>query len=216
VPPLLRSRLFVIVLVPFDSELSTKGDHPRSEYFVGGCAEERNTLPILMTFLFLMVRLNLMSEFPVGKMNLEVLVASSDADNRSVLVDILGRSGAKSLIAGNVDEVQRILAELSIDLVFCDDVLPGGGFQYVLLLAKTIGGGVPLVLSSLLGDLGRYLEAIELGVFDFIAPPFGAADVNSIIARIGQNSLSSRPAEGTRLPFGRKPVGRRTSVAYEC
>jgi DNA-binding NtrC family response regulator len=169
-----------------------------------------------MTFLFLMVSLNLMPNFPVGEMNVEVLVASSDADNRSSLVDILGRSGVKSLIAGNVDEVQTILAELSIDLVFCDDVLPGGGFHYVLLLTKTIGGSVPLVLSSFLGDLGRYLEAIELGVFDFIAPPFGAADVNSIIARIGQNRLSSRPTEGTRPPFARMPVGRMTSMAYEC
>jgi DNA-binding NtrC family response regulator len=169
-----------------------------------------------MTFLFLMVSLNLMPNSPVGKMKVEVLVASSDADNRSSLVDILGRSGVNSLIAGNVDQVQTILAELSIDLVFCDDVLPGGGFHYVLLLTKTIGGGVPLVLSSFLGDLARYLEAIELGVFDFIAPPFGAPDVNSIIARISQNRLSSRPTEGTRPPFARMPVGRMTSMEYEC
>lgn len=154
-----------------------------------------------MTFLLLMVTLNVMSEFPVGKMNVEVLVASSDAENRSVLVDILGQSGAKSLVAGNVDEVQAILAERSIDLVFCDERLPGGGFHYVLLLTKTIGGGVPLVLSSLSGELDCYLEAIELGVVDFIAPPFGAADVNSIIGRIRQNCpsrLNGRKSATTR------------------
>ncbi len=168
-----------------------------------------------MTFLFLMVTLNLMSEFPVGKMNVEVLVASSDAGNRSVLVDILDRSGAKSLIACNVDEVQTILAERSIDLVFCDERLPGGGFHYVLLLTKTIGGGVPLVLSSFLGELDCYLEAIELGVVDFIAPPFGTADVNSIIGRIRQN-CPSQLREGTRPPYGGMPPERMITVAYDC
>jgi DNA-binding NtrC family response regulator len=148
-------------------------------------------------------------------MNVEVLVASSDAENRSVLVDILGQCGAKSLIAGNVDEVQTILAERSINLVFCDEVLPGGGFHYVLLLTKTIGGGVPLVLSSLLGELDRYLEAIESGVFDFIAPPFGAADVTSVIGRIRQNCLS-RPAEGSWPPWGRKRPQRMISMTYDC
>jgi DNA-binding NtrC family response regulator len=156
-----------------------------------------------------------MPKFPVGKMNVEALVASSDVENRSVLVDILGQGGARPLIARNVDEVQTILAKRTIDLVFCDEVLPGGGFHYVLLLTKTIGGDVPLVFSSLLGELDRYLEAIELGVFDFIAPPFGMADVNSIIDRVRQNCLS-RPTEGIRPPSGRKPPDRMISVAYEC
>jgi DNA-binding NtrC family response regulator len=152
-----------------------------------------------------------MPKFPVGKMNVEVLVASSDVENRSVLVDILGQQRAESLIASNVDEVQTILAKRPIDLVFCDETLPGGGFHYLLLLTKTIGGGLPLVLSSLLGELDCYLEAIELGLLDFVAPPFRATDVNSIIGRILQNR-PSRLTEGTRPPFCRKLPERMISV----
>jgi DNA-binding NtrC family response regulator len=147
--------------------------------------------------------------------NVEVLVASSDEENRSLLLDILGQCGAKSVIARSVDEVQTILAERSVNLVFCDKVLPGGGFHYVLLLTKTIGGGIPLVLSSPLGELDSYLQAIESGVFDFIAPPFHAADVNSIIGRIRQNCLS-RPTEGPWPPSGRKLPERMISMAYDC
>jgi DNA-binding NtrC family response regulator len=148
-------------------------------------------------------------------MNMEVLVASSDAENRCVLANILAQCDAKALIARNADEVRAILAKVSVDVVFCDETLPGGGFYYVLLLTKTIGAGVPLVLSSLLGGVNRYLEATELGVFDFIAPPFDTADVNSIIGRIRQNCLP-QTMEGTRPPSDRRPHERMIRVAYDC
>jgi hypothetical protein len=41
--------------------------HTLSEYFVGACAEKPNTLPVLMTFLFLLVSLDSMPEFPVER-----------------------------------------------------------------------------------------------------------------------------------------------------
>jgi DNA-binding NtrC family response regulator len=142
-------------------------------------------------------------------------VASSDREKRSALVSILGQCGVKSLIARNVDEVQATLARLSIDMVFCDETLPGGGFHFVLLLTKTIGAGTPLVLCSLLGDVDRYLEAIELGVFDFIAPPFRPADVNLIIASVRQ-ICTSNLTEDARSAFGRRQTHQMTQMVYDC
>jgi DNA-binding NtrC family response regulator len=146
---------------------------------------------------------------------LEVLVASSDGEKRSALVSILGQCGVKTLIARSVYEVQAALAGLSIDMVLCDETLPGGGFRFVLLLTKTIGAGTPLVLCSLLGDVDRYLEAIELGVLDFIAPPFRPADVNLIIASVRQIRTSNL-TQDARSSFGRRQPQQITQLVYDC
>jgi DNA-binding NtrC family response regulator len=146
---------------------------------------------------------------------LEVLVASSDAEKRNALVSILDQCGVRALTAKNVDEVQAALAGLSIDMVFCDETLPGGGFHYVLLLTRTIAEGVPIVLSSLLGDVDRYLEAIELGVFDFIAPPFRSAEVNSIIGRVRQ-TCKTKMGEKDLATFRRKQPHQTMPLVYDC
>ena len=87
---------------------------------------------------------------------LGVLVASSDAGKQTVLVDILAQCGLEPMTATNVGEVRAALAQRPVHLVFCEDALPEGGFREVLWLAKATGSEVPLVVSSLLGEIDEY------------------------------------------------------------
>jgi DNA-binding NtrC family response regulator len=91
-----------------------------------------------------------------------------------------------------MSEVRAVLAERPVHLVFCEDGLPEGGFREVLRLAETAGSDVPLVVCSLLGELDEYLEAMQLGAFDFIAPPYRRVEVESIINSVRQDYLSKR------------------------
>jgi DNA-binding NtrC family response regulator len=139
---------------------------------------------------------------------MEVLVASSDAETRTALANILGQFGMTPLIVVNVDEVRTALTRLSVDLVFCDESLPGGGFHQVLRLTKAVGSGVPLVVSSWLGDLDEYLEAMRMGVFDFIAPPYRHIEVESIVksayqARPSRKTVAARPRALLEVPISR-------------
>lgn len=102
---------------------------------------------------------------------LQVLVACSHVERRIELVENLARCGLEAMIAADVNEVRAVFAQGPVHLVFCEDGLPEGGFREVLRFAKTTGSGVPLVVCSLLGELDEYLEAMQLGGFDFIAPP---------------------------------------------
>lgn len=129
---------------------------------------------------------------------LQVLVACSHVQKRSALVAILVECGLKATTAANFREVRAVLTQNQVHLVFCEDDLPGGGFRGVLRLTKAIGSGAPVVVCSLLSDLDEYLEAMGLGAFDFIAPPYRGAEVESIVNSVRQTYLS-RAMGGNRL-----------------
>jgi DNA-binding NtrC family response regulator len=129
---------------------------------------------------------------------LQVLVACSDVERRTALVGVLTQCGLEPLTAENVSEVRAVLTQRPVHVVFCEDELPYGGFREVLRLMKATGSEVPLVVSSLLGELDQYLEAMQLGAFDFIAPPYSRTEVESIVNSVRQNYLSKQVG-GTQL-----------------
>src|SRR5258707_1428876 len=105
-------------------------------------------------------------------MNLiQVLVVGSAVGKRKALVDILEECGLEPVIASNLGEVRNILGRRPIHVVFCEDNLPDGGFREILRLVKANRPEVQVVLSSMLGDVDEYIEAMNLGAFDFVAPP---------------------------------------------
>jgi DNA-binding NtrC family response regulator len=126
----------------------------------------------------------------------ETVVACPDAGRRTSLLDILGQCGLQPKSVASLSDVRDVLSRSPVHLLFCEDVLPDGDFRDALWLAKATG--VPLVVTSLLGELDEYLEAMELGAFDFIAPPYRQAEVESIVSSVQQNYLPTA-IEGTLL-----------------
>src|SRR5258708_34443470 len=106
-------------------------------------------------------------------MNLiQVLVVGSAVGKRNALIDILEECGLEPVIASNLGEVSNILARRPMHVVFCEDNLPDGGFREILRLVKANRPEIQVVLSSMLGDVNESIETINLGAFDFIAPPY--------------------------------------------
>lgn len=112
---------------------------------------------------------------------IQVLVVGSDVGNRSALVDILEECGLEPVIASNVKETGNILARRPTHVVFCEDNLPDGSFREILRLVKATRPESQVVVSSKLGGVDEYIEAMNLGAFDFIVPPYRDADVVSVI-----------------------------------
>jgi DNA-binding NtrC family response regulator len=109
------------------------------------------------------------------------LVASSDVERRATLAKILEECNLEAVLASSVEEVRIALTKGSVHLLFCEDNLPEGDFREVLRVAKAIRPEAQVVVASLLGGWGMYLEAMQLGAFDFIAPPYRDAAVRSIV-----------------------------------
>ncbi|HMK23352.1 MAG TPA: hypothetical protein VK466_13540, partial [Terriglobales bacterium] len=81
----------------------------------------------------------------------QALVACSDQERRAALLDVLRECDLDPKPVTTLCEVRDALVQGTVHLVFCDSTLPDGDFHEALYLAKALG--VPLVVTSLLGDL---------------------------------------------------------------
>ena len=97
-----------------------------------------------------------------------VLVACSDPARGTALVEFLARFGCEPLIAADINEVRAVLAQHSLQLAVCEHDLPESGYREALSLAKATGSEVLVVVCSRLSDTDQYLEAMQLGAFDFV------------------------------------------------
>ena len=107
----------------------------------------------------------------------QVLVVSSDPEDRRVLTAILNREGWDTICASRVSECRDALAEPNISLVFCDRRLPDGVYRDVLAITRSLSRNVRLVVTSRLADWDEYLEALRYGAFELIVSPCRRSDV---------------------------------------
>ena len=112
---------------------------------------------------------------------IQVLVVGSDVEKRTAIVDVLEECGLEPVIASNLEETRNILARRPMHVVFCEDYLPDGGFREVLHLIKATRPEIQVVVSSMLANVDEYIEAMNLGAFDFIAPPYHGAEIVSVV-----------------------------------
>jgi DNA-binding NtrC family response regulator len=112
---------------------------------------------------------------------IQVMVAGAEGGRRTSLVNVLTECGLEPVVASTLQEIHTILSQQTVHVMFCDDNPHGGSFREILPLVKTARPEVQVVVSSMLRDLDEYIEAINLGAFDFVAPPYRGADIVSIV-----------------------------------
>jgi DNA-binding NtrC family response regulator len=114
----------------------------------------------------------------------QILLVSSDLENRKRLTGILNREGWDTICVSRVSECREVLANQNIGLVFCDRRLPDGTYQDVLAITRSLSQNVRLVVTSRLADWDEYLEALHHGAFDLIVSPCRPSDVVWTITQV--------------------------------
>ena len=110
---------------------------------------------------------------------------------------VLERQGLETARAQNCEEAQRILSHANPPpLVFTDTTLPDGLWADVLALAAQAAEPVNVIVVARLADTRLYVEAIEAGAYDFVAPPFAAADLAYVVRCAADNVLGRRVGQG--------------------
>jgi DNA-binding NtrC family response regulator len=82
----------------------------------------------------------------------QILVASSELENRRALAGILTKEGYDTICVSRVSECQEALSAQNVTLVFCDRRLSDGTYRDVLGLARGSKQNVRVVVTSRLAD----------------------------------------------------------------
>jgi len=101
----------------------------------------------------------------------EVVVASSDLQNRLRLTKMLAQQGIDAIHASTVDQCQQVLNAPKVGLVFCDRYFSDGNYPDVLAAVAGSAKRVPVVVMSAHMTSAEYNQAKSRGVFDVIPSP---------------------------------------------
>ncbi len=130
----------------------------------------------------------------------EVLVAASDAENRSALAKMLSRMGLRAAISSSVKEARDILSTRAVSLVFCGEKFADGSYQDVLRAVRRTPEKAPVVVSSHSHDWYEYLEALRLGAFEFLDGPVRPVDLEMIVRYAYRRADASERYQRLRQP----------------
>jgi two-component system NtrC family response regulator len=127
---------------------------------------------------------------------LRILLVHHQEEPWDGLTPLLEWQGITTFRARNCAEAERALGSSESHLlVLTEPVLPDGTWAEILALARRMPSPVPVVVVSRYMDVDLYLDVLEKGAWDFIVPPFHAADlayvVNGAILSIPQARLVS-------------------------
>ncbi|MGE5505424.1 MAG: response regulator [Actinomycetota bacterium] len=128
-------------------------------------------------------------------MSAHILVVDDDAEICRLVTGLLEREGFRATAVGDGVAMRHALAAGGIDLVVLDLMLPGeDGLSLCRdLRART---DLPVIMLTAKGTEGDRVAGLETGADDYLAKPFGAAE---LLARIRAVLRRARPRQGSEV-----------------
>lgn len=147
----------------------------------------------------------------------KILVVDDDLELRQLLASYLNKHGFDTLLAENANDLEKLIARFSPDLVVLDRMMPGRDGLTVCRDLRSSGEDVPVVLLTAKDEAVDRIMGLESGADDYLGKPF---DPRELLARI--EAVLRRKAGPSALkpnaafefgPFEFDPVTRQLSRA---
>lgn len=122
----------------------------------------------------------------------DVLVASSDVEERRNLVRIFEGLSLNVISCNGLSQANEVLSNQPVDLVFCDDSLSDGSYRDLLSTRKPREKAPRIVVTSRTWEWEEYLEAMRLGAFDVVRRPWHPTDVEMVVITAMREDLQTR------------------------
>ena len=113
-----------------------------------------------------------------------ILVVDDEENAREGLSKILSKEGYSVETAANGKEAIDIIKDQSLDLVITDMRMPMmDGFE-VLREIKKLNETIGVIMVTAYGEVESYLEAINLGAFEYINKPVRVNELKRVITKV--------------------------------
>jgi DNA-binding NtrC family response regulator len=129
-----------------------------------------------------------------------ILIVSSDQDERLNLSRVLVQHGCEAICACNIREGLESLEKQAVDLIFCDSEFVDGSYREFLNGVRALKNKTRVVVTSRLADWDEYLVAMRLGAFDMIALPCRPTDIQWLLIQASREERNRLRSSGVPLP----------------
>jgi len=122
---------------------------------------------------------------------INILIIDDEEDMRNLVEMYLENSGFSCHLARNSQEAFNIIANIPIDLIMLDIMMPGeDGFQ---ICTKIRGKhDIPIIFLSAKGEEWDKVKALQLGGDDYIVKPFSPGEMIARIHAVLRRSKGSK------------------------
>lgn len=134
---------------------------------------------------------------PNKKKPLYVVLVGSDIQSEELLTSLLREKGLVPVPSSSLKETQFLLARRETALAICH-ASPNDGTFRELLRAIGSGSRVPVIVCADSFDARLYLEAMDLGAFDYFTYPYYKDEVEWVVG----NALRQASKHASTPPVG--------------
>jgi len=111
-----------------------------------------------------------------------ILIVDDEPNIRRVLGAVFAKAGYEVFTAENGRKALDVIsAELSIDVMLCDLIMPDLNGVEVLRSAKEMNPQLSVVMITAHGTIRTAVDAMKLGAFDYITKPFDMDEIKLIV-----------------------------------
>ena len=133
-----------------------------------------------------------------------LLIVEDDADLREALEDTFELEGWPCITANNGKEALACLASQPVSLVISDVSMPVMDGHELLSIVTQQYPGLPVVMMTAFGSISQAVEAMRLGVVDYLAKPFEP----DVLVDLLRPLLAGDPARLDQGPVVEDPASR--------
>lgn len=109
-----------------------------------------------------------------------ILIVDDEREIRELLGRFLDKHGYRTSLAANGKEMERVLAQASIDLIVLDVMMPGDDGLFLCRTLRSHSSTPVIMLTAMSDDTDRII-GLEMGADDYVAKPFNPRE---LLARI--------------------------------
>lgn len=120
------------------------------------------------------------------KQDTQILIVDDDESIRKMLSVVLSREGYQTSTAEDGNQALAAFRQHEPDIVLMDIRMPGLSGIEAMQQMQGIQPGATIILMTAFAELATAIQAIKMGVFDYVVKPFDLAEIRLLVERAWQ------------------------------